>query len=188
MDGGIVRTRETLPPEEPFVAGVAEVRIPAPLGIGTMGFAPFGVDRSPTPFSNIFPGTVRAHGVLTFRAVALSRGDAHQVVLVRMDTIGVFQQLREAVLEEMNARGHELDDALILAGNHTHSGPGRIPRSSPSSTTSSSMRWPTSSKPRSTIAPRPRSAMSSRRRPKGTTIAAARTIRSRSRRRSPTCR
>jgi hypothetical protein len=127
MDGGIVRTREDVPPEEAFTAGVAEVRIPAPVGIGTMGFAPFAADPSVTPFANMFPGTVRAYGVLTFRAVAMSRGSAHQVVLVRMDTIGVFQQLREAVLDEMATRGHDdLGEGLVLAGNHTHSGPGRI--------------------------------------------------------------
>ena len=121
------RTHETLPPPEALVAGVAEVRIPAPVGVGTMGFGAVGVDPSETPFSDTFPGTTRSHGTLTFRAVALSRGPAHEVVLVRMDTVGVFQQLREAVLDELETRlGRRLDDALILAGNHTHSGPGRI--------------------------------------------------------------
>lgn len=121
------RTREQLPAPGPLVAGVAQVRIPAPLGIGTMGYAAFGEDPSVTPFSEMFPGTVRAHGVLTFRAVALSRGDAFEVIFVRMDTVGVFQQLREAVLDELEERtGRRLDDALILAGNHTHSGPGRM--------------------------------------------------------------
>lgn len=126
MDAGLVRTREELPPEGDFTAGIAEVRIPAPVGIGTMGFSPFGLDPSVTPFADTFPGTVRAHGQLTFRAVALSRGEGHEIVFLRMDTIGVFQQLREAVLDEMSERGHELGEALILAGNHTHSGPGRI--------------------------------------------------------------
>lgn len=121
------RTREELPAPGPLTAGVAEVRIPAPLGIGTMGFGPFGVDPSRTPFASVFPGTVRAHGVLTFRAVALSRGERHEVIFVRMDTVGVFQQLREAVLDELMRRtGRSFEDSLILAGNHTHSGPGRM--------------------------------------------------------------
>lgn len=121
------RTREELPAPGPLVAGVAESALPAPLGIGTMGFGAIGAEPNPSPFAEIFPGTTRAHGNLTFRAVALSRGPAHELIVVRMDTVGVFQQLREAVLDELEARlGRRLDDALLLAGNHTHSGPGRL--------------------------------------------------------------
>jgi len=121
------RTREELPAAGPLVAGIAEARIPAPLGIGTMGFGAIGVDPSPSPFAEMYPGTTRAHGTLTARAVALSRGPTFELVLVRLDTVGVFQQLREAVLDELEGRiGRRLDDALVLAGNHTHSGPGRM--------------------------------------------------------------
>ncbi|MCA9609819.1 MAG: neutral/alkaline non-lysosomal ceramidase N-terminal domain-containing protein [Myxococcales bacterium] len=121
------RVREELPAPDALRAGVAVRRIPAPLGIGTMGFGAIGEDPNPTPFSEMFPGTNRMYGSLTFRAVALSRGEAFEVVLVRMDTVGVFQQLREAVLDELESRtGRRFDDALVLAGNHTHSGPGRM--------------------------------------------------------------
>lgn len=121
------RVHEELPAPEALMAGIAEVRLPAPLGIGTMGYGAIDVAPSPTPFVEGFPGTTRVHGTLTFRAVAISRGPAHEVIFVRMDTIGVFQQLREAVLAELRSRtGRELNDSLILAGNHTHSGPGRI--------------------------------------------------------------
>ncbi len=121
------RVREELPTPGPLQAGIAQARIPAPLGVGTMGFAPTAAPPSPTPFANNFPGTIHAQGELTFRAVAISRGDRHEVIFVRMDTVGVFQQLREAVLDAIEARtGRDLDDALILAGNHTHSGPGRL--------------------------------------------------------------
>ncbi len=121
------REREELPAPEALRAGVAQVRIPAPLGIGTMGFGAIGEDPNPTPFSEMFPGTNRMYGELTFRAVALSRGDALEVVFVRMDTVGVFQQLREAVLDELESRtGRRMNDSLVLAGNHTHSGPGRM--------------------------------------------------------------
>jgi hypothetical protein len=121
------RTRETIPAAGPLLAGVAEATIPAPVGIGTMGFGSIGAAPSESPFADIFPATTRQHGQLTFRAVALSRGPEHELVLVRMDTVGVFQQLREAVLDAVEARiGRRLDDALVIAGNHTHSGPGRI--------------------------------------------------------------
>ncbi|MBN8610092.1 MAG: neutral/alkaline non-lysosomal ceramidase N-terminal domain-containing protein [Deltaproteobacteria bacterium] len=121
------RTREELPAAGPLVAGIAEAGMPVPLGIGTMGFGAIGVDPNPSPFAEMYPGTTRAHGTLDVRAVVLSRGDAYEVVLVRLDTVGVFQQLREAVLDELETRlGRRLDDALVLAGNHTHSGPGRL--------------------------------------------------------------
>lgn len=121
------RTREELPAPGPLRAGVAEARVPAPLGIGTMGYGAIDVEPSVTPFAERFPGTTRMHGELTFRAVAISRGEGHEAIFVRMDTVGVFQQLREAVLDALEARtGRRLDDALVLAGNHTHSGPGRM--------------------------------------------------------------
>ncbi|MBI4703964.1 MAG: neutral/alkaline non-lysosomal ceramidase N-terminal domain-containing protein [Deltaproteobacteria bacterium] len=115
------------PPAGPFQAGFAEVVLPVPLGIGTMGYGGLGKVESVTPFAVSYPGTTRQHGALTARAVALSRGPAHEVVLVRTDTVGIFQHLREAVLAELQQRtGRDWDDALIIAGNHTHSGPGRM--------------------------------------------------------------
>ncbi len=121
------RTHEEVPAAGPLVAGIAEITIPVPVGIGTMGFGAFGAAPSPSPFADLFPATTRAHGTLRFRAVALSRGDAHELIVVRMDTVGIFQQLREAVLDALETRlGRRLDDALVLAGNHTHSGPGRL--------------------------------------------------------------
>ncbi|MBO6940751.1 MAG: neutral/alkaline non-lysosomal ceramidase N-terminal domain-containing protein [Deltaproteobacteria bacterium] len=123
----VVQTVEELPDPEAFQAGVAEIAIPAPVGIGTMGFSPFGAPDSITPFADMHPGTTRMHGQLDFKAVAFSRGPAHEVVLVRMDTIGVFEQLRAGVLDELEERlGRRLDESLVLAGNHTHSGPGRL--------------------------------------------------------------
>ena len=44
---------DPLPAEEALMAGVATVRIPAPLGIGTSGNGPFGVDPNPTPFADM---------------------------------------------------------------------------------------------------------------------------------------
>lgn len=123
----IPRDKEALPDPGALVAGVAELKLPVPVGIGTMGYGAIGVDDSITPFADEFPGTVRQHAALTLKAVALSRGDAYELVLVRADTIGIFAQLREAVLIEVEARtGRDLRHGLVLAGNHTHSGPGRL--------------------------------------------------------------
>lgn len=111
----------------PLQAGVAEVRMPVPVGIGTVGFFGANVSAEPSPFARRYPATTRVHGHPTFRAVALSRGPGHEVVFLRSDTVGVFQQFRRAVVLEAEARlGRPIDDALLMAGTHTHSGPGRI--------------------------------------------------------------
>lgn len=117
------------PAPEPgaLVAGIATAPIPAPLGIGTAGFGPFGAPSSATPFSDIYPGTVRMHGQPEIKVVALSRGEGFEVIFVRVDAVGVFQQLRRALVLELQERtGRDLNDALILGATHTHSGPGRI--------------------------------------------------------------
>ncbi|MFT6159893.1 MAG: hypothetical protein ACJA00_002483, partial [Myxococcota bacterium] len=101
--------------------------MPAPVGIGTVGFRGFGLPSELSPFSDIYPATHTIHGHPEFKIVAVSRGEGHEVVFVRSDTIGVFQQLRQSILEQVQERtGRDLDDGLIFAATHTHSGPGRI--------------------------------------------------------------
>lgn len=120
---------EPEPGPEPgeLMAGVARARIPAPVGIGTVGFGPFGVSAPPSPFAEIFPATSRIHGHPELKAVAISRGEGHELVFVRMDTVGVFQQLRQGVLRELQDRhGRSFDDVVVFGATHTHSGPGRI--------------------------------------------------------------
>ncbi len=120
-------TTEEIPPPGEFRAGVAEVAVPAPVGIGTCGFGYLGTDPSPSPFADLYPATTRIHAALRFKAVALSRGEHYELVFLRTDAIGIFQQFREAVLDELEDRlGRDMDDALIFGANHTHSGPGRI--------------------------------------------------------------
>jgi hypothetical protein len=110
-----------------LVAGFAQARLPAPLGIGTSGYGPFDAPDSETPYADLFPGTTRFHGFPDLRVTTLSRGDGHELVFVRLATVGVFQQLRRAVVLEVLARtGRDIDDTLLLGGTHTHSGPGRI--------------------------------------------------------------
>jgi hypothetical protein len=116
-------------PVEPgeFQAGIARVRMPVPLGIGTTGYGFFGVTPNPTPFADIYPGTKRVHGHPAFEAVVLSRGEDFEVVFLRSDTVGVFQQFRRGVVLELKERtGRDFDDILMLGATHTHSGPGRV--------------------------------------------------------------
>jgi len=80
----------------PLQAGTATVRMPVPLGIGTMGYnGLFGTPSSPTPYADRYPGTVRMHGHPDFTAVALSRGEGAELIFLRSDTIAVVQQLRD---------------------------------------------------------------------------------------------
>jgi len=117
------------PAPEPgdFVAGMSRARIPAPLGIGTAGFGPFDAPDSVSPFADIYPATTRIHGFPELKVLALSRGDGFEVIFVRMDAVGVFQQLRRAVVLELQDRtGKDFDDALVIGATHTHSAPGRV--------------------------------------------------------------
>ncbi|MCB9681276.1 MAG: neutral/alkaline non-lysosomal ceramidase N-terminal domain-containing protein [Alphaproteobacteria bacterium] len=120
-------TRTEAPAPGPLVAGYARRRIPAPLGIGTAGFGPFGAPSSPTPFQEIYPGTQHLHGHPELKAVAISRGEGHEVVFLRVDAVGMFSQLRNDIVARASAAmGRDLDDALIIGATHTHSGPGRV--------------------------------------------------------------
>ena len=110
-----------------LMAGFAQARIPAPLGIGTAGFGPFDSPDSPTPFADIYPGTTRIHGHPDIMVTVISRGEGHELIFVRTDTVGIFQQLRRALVLELQERlGRDVDDALLIGATHTHSGPGRV--------------------------------------------------------------
>lgn len=112
----------------PLQAGVARVRVPVPLGIGTSGNnGLLGGPNSDSPYAVRYPATTRLHGHPDFKAIALSRGEGHEVVFLRSDMIATIQQLRNAVVGEVLERtGRDLEHGLIMAATHTHSGPGRF--------------------------------------------------------------
>ena len=118
------------PAPEPgeFLAGSAEVRMPVPIGIGTVGNnGIFGAPDNPSPYADRYPATERLHGHADFTAVALSRGPGFELIIVRSDTIAMLQQIRDAVVAELQDRtGRDLDHALVIGATHTHSGPGRF--------------------------------------------------------------
>ncbi|RME24510.1 MAG: hypothetical protein D6798_11155 [Deltaproteobacteria bacterium] len=124
---GSTDSGEGLPEPGDFVAGLARAPIPAPLGIGTAGFGPFDAPDSVSPFADIYPATTRIHGFPEIKALALSRGEGYELVFVRLDAVGVFQQLRRAVVLELEERtGQDFDDILVIGATHTHSAPGRV--------------------------------------------------------------
>ncbi len=137
--GGVTDEPDTdgPPPEPgPFLAGVAKASLGAPLGIGTIGNAPGGPSND-TPFSQIYAGTTTSFGENEAEVVALSRGEGFEVIFVRLDTIGMFSQLRNAIVDEVALRTGRagLDDAIVLAATHTHAGPGRILNTGTTATT-----------------------------------------------------
>ena len=124
---GCEEEEPAIPQPGPFEAGVGTARMPAPLGIGTAGFSGIGVSSPPSPFADLYPATSRIHGHPEFRAVSLSRGDGFRVVFLRSDMVATIQQLRDAVVDSVQARtGVDLSDGLVFGATHTHSGPGRF--------------------------------------------------------------
>jgi hypothetical protein len=116
-----------LPQPGEFVAGSASVRMQVPLGVGVTGNGFFGVPSNPGPYADRYPATDRFHGHPNFVAIVMSRGPGFEVIFLRSDMIAVIQQLRDAILVELEQRtGRDFDDALIMGATHTHSGPGRF--------------------------------------------------------------
>jgi Neutral/alkaline non-lysosomal ceramidase, N-terminal len=115
------------PQPGPLQVGVATVRMPVPLGIGTAGYAGFSLAGHPSPFAKMYPATKRIHGHPEFKAAVVSRGPGFEAVFLRADLVAVYQQLRRAVVLELEKRlGRDMDDVLIFGATHTHSGPGRM--------------------------------------------------------------
>ena len=107
--------------------GTAIRRMRVPLGIGTTGFGLTQADAYTTPFQQAYPGTQRIHMHPDFRVAVFEAGDGNRLYIVRLDTIGVTANIRRALVTRLEARyGPGIDDQLIVAASHTHSGPGRV--------------------------------------------------------------
>jgi hypothetical protein len=119
---------EPAPEPGPLQAGRAEQVMLIPVGIGTSGNnGLFGGPDSTSPYVNNYPATTRMHDPPSFKAIALSQGEGFELVILRADMIAVPQQVRDDVVQTLEARtGKEWDDRVIVAATHTHSGPGRF--------------------------------------------------------------
>jgi hypothetical protein len=121
-------TDDTAPQAQPgpLMAGFSKARIPAPVGIGTAGYGLPDAD-SESPYAEIYPATTTVHGHPSIKVTVLSRGEGHELVFINWDAVGVFQQLRIALVYELEERlGRDLDDAIVWGATHTHAGPGRV--------------------------------------------------------------
>jgi len=118
---------EPLPEPGEFLAGSGSARMSVPVGIAVTGNGFFGAPDNPGPYADRYPATEHVHGHPDFVAIAMSRGEGFELIFVRSDMIAMVQQLREAILAEVEERtGRDYDQALIIGATHTHSGPGRF--------------------------------------------------------------
>jgi len=105
------RAQDRAPAPYPWKAGAASVKITPEKSMWMAGYA---------------SRTKPSEGVeldLFAKALALEDADAHRVVFVTMDLIGIPQKLRK-IVEEACAQKFQLPPAnLVLNASHTHSGP-----------------------------------------------------------------
>lgn len=77
-------------------------------------------------YSTLSPSSRGYNDSLVTKAVALTSG-GQTLVFVKLDTIGMIDELAVGVRDEVKARtGIDLGDGLIMNGTHTHDGPGAI--------------------------------------------------------------
>ncbi len=114
----------------PFKVGVSRMRFPVPVGMGTAGFGSIdlggGGDMPKSRFADKYPATRGVYTHPSMHTVAIE-GAPDTVVLMRLDVIGVPQDIRQAIIERVIERGGpDLTRGLVIGATHTHSGPGRV--------------------------------------------------------------
>ena len=111
-------------PTDRLVAGAAEVDLGFPVGSATVGYAPGSGANS--PYAMMFPGTDAQHTKLTAKAVVL-RNAGKALVMVRIDTIGIWQDIVVDVMVRLRELGRaDLAEGLIIGATHTHLSGGHI--------------------------------------------------------------
>lgn len=122
------------PPDPPFVPPDAALRaryatrdLPVPLGISTAGFLQTPAGDAPTgPFADAFQATVTLLHPPRVQALQILAND-RRLLLVTGDLIAIFRTLESRVIQRVLERtGVDVSGVMVLAGNHSHSGPGRL--------------------------------------------------------------
>jgi len=121
-----------LPVEDPdptptLTVGFASAPLFAPVGISTGGYAQTPDKKSPkSPFATGFQATTTLVHLPRVQAMVL-RTPSAELVIAQTDLIGIHQKIFARVADRLEAEiaGFSRDN-LILAANHTHSGPGHI--------------------------------------------------------------
>lgn len=77
-------------------------------------------------YSTISPSSRGYYDSLMTKAIAMSR-DGQTLVFVKLDTVGMLDELSVAVAAEVKTRtGIDLGNGLVMSATHTHDGPGAI--------------------------------------------------------------
>lgn len=122
------------PPDPPFAPPDAALRaryatrdLPVPLGISTAGFLQTPAGDAPTsPFADAFQATVTQLHPPRVQALQILAGE-RRLLLVTGDLIAIFRTLESRVVQRVLERtGVDVSGVMVLAGNHSHSGPGRL--------------------------------------------------------------
>jgi len=120
------------PPDPPYTPPDAVLRaryatrdLPVPLGISSAGFGE--TEAGPTsPFADAFQATVTLLHPPRVQAVQILQG-GKRLLLVNGDLIAIFRTLELRVVQRVLERtGVDVSGVMVLAGTHTHSGPGRL--------------------------------------------------------------
>lgn len=114
----------------PFQVGVSRRKLPAPVGMGMAGSAgglDIGGGGGPkSRFTDAYTATKGVWTHPTIHCVAIV-GQPDTVVFMRVDAIGMKQEIRQAVIQRViDKGGPDLAQGLVIAATHTHTGPGRL--------------------------------------------------------------
>jgi len=122
------------PSDPPYVAPDDRLRaryaardLPVPLGISTAGYGQVPAGNAPrSPFADGFQATTTLLHPPRIQAVQVLRGD-RRLLMVVGDIVAVFRTLETRVVERVRDRtGVDVSGVMVLAGNHTHTGPARL--------------------------------------------------------------
>ncbi len=102
-----------------------------PIGIPTAGYGQGADDTDPgSPFAVKFPATRGLHTPLRTKIIILETKDGKMLTLLGLDSVGVdinfYKTMKEKMEKELGAKAK--NHFLLMAGTHTHAGPGRLGR------------------------------------------------------------
>lgn len=115
-----------------LTASVYSAALKIPIGIPTAGYGQTVPDDDPgSPFASKFPATRGLHTPLRAKVIILETKDGKTLTLLGLDSVGVdinfYRTMKEKIAKELGAQKAK-NHFLVMAGTHTHAGPGRLGR------------------------------------------------------------
>lgn len=115
-----------------LTASVYSAALKIPIGIPTAGYGQGVPDDDPgSPFASKFPATRGLHTPIRIKIILLQAKDGNMVSILGLDSVGVdinfYRTLKKKIDGELGAEKAK-KHFLVMAGTHTHAGPGRLGR------------------------------------------------------------